>query len=170
MHRSCIVRRLIVFLALPAVLATVAPSSASACRWVGTPPPSPDGTVDDPLVWTTASAAALDALMLGLQLGYGAEGRLLPHAGAALEGVVAVLNLAASNVLLFAGVMEGMTSCGSAGRRDALLGVAGGTAFVGSWLLAHAIWSASVDENPPFVRPSVSVGPDGAMLTVLGAF
>lgn len=157
---------------LALVLVSLAARPARACRPVpGAPVPvSTDGTLDDPLVWIAASAGAVDTLFLGFQLGYGADGRLFPHVGAGLEGIVAVANLIGSNVAIVAGALQTMNSCGSGRRLEALFGVAGGMAAVGSWLLAHAIWSGSVDENRPYARPSVALDPSGARLTVVGAF
>jgi hypothetical protein len=143
-----------------------APGMASACGTdpgAPAPPPSRDGTIEDPLVISIATAAAVDAAFLGLDIAYGAGGRTLPHAAAVVQAIVGVANLMGVTVAAFGGLLNAGNSCGTGQRTIAMWGFAASLSALGGWLLSHAIWSLRVPEEPR-VSPSVVVGRTGALL------
>lgn len=169
--RPC--RLLAGLLALVAVLASARPASACSppIDEMGRPitVENTDGTVEDPLVWSLAVAGVIDATFLGLDLGYGVQGRTLPHAGAVLEGIVGVAHFVGATILGFGGLFEVGDSCGSPSRGHAMWGASATMTVLGGWFLSHAIWSTRVPEGPS-IRPTVGFGPTGGQLGLTGRF
>jgi hypothetical protein len=168
MARSCTVA----LLSVVAVAAlTVAPRAASACSRplpiLPEPPPAPDHTE---LHWGAAIGvgAALDAGVIITQLVAGRE--MFPEWAAGTELGLGVAEVALGTALW---VTQTGNSCVDSDAQN-VRAIASGALFgVGSWLIAHAIWSLAdhdAEEESPDVLPALSVSADGAMVAAIGRF
>ncbi|MBX3273945.1 MAG: hypothetical protein KF729_27015 [Sandaracinaceae bacterium] len=107
---------------------------------------------------------------VGLDIGFAADGRALPHALGVVQAVYGTLLIAASTILAVAGGMAIGSSCGTSPLDLAMF--SSGLAFhvVGGWLLA--IWSTRVPERVPSasIVPRLAIAGDGAILGLAASF
>lgn len=158
-------------LALGMGIAVLAPGRTHACEPIapGTAvlPRSQDQTE---LHWgiAIASVATVDATVIVLEAVAGAD--MFPAWGAGLELGLGITETIAGSILTTMSVTVGAFSCG--GSDWFVQGISSGVAMmvVGGWLIAHASWSLHDGDGDIEITPTVSLGPDGAVLGAIATF
>lgn len=162
-------------LARPLVMLSLlwaAPAFACGYDPSAPPPPPVHRPVDDFVAASLVVAGSGALAFVGLDIGFAADGRALPHALGVVQAVYGTLLIAASTILAVAGGLAIGSSCGTSPLDLAMF--SSGLAFhvVGGWLLAHGIWSTRVPERVPSasIVPRLAIAGDGAILGLAASF
>ena len=108
-------------------------------------------------------AGSAGLTFLGLDIGFAADGRPLPGALGAAQAIHGALSLAGSVALIFGGSLGIASSCGISALELGTFTTGLVFQVLGTWLLAHGIWSTQRPARAP-VEPQLAIGRDGGGL------
>ncbi|MFN7696741.1 MAG: hypothetical protein ACK6CU_15550 [Deltaproteobacteria bacterium] len=125
-----------------------------------------------PAIASVVVPAAVDALMLAFQLGYG--DRMLPEDIAILQILLGSTQVVYSTLQSAFAFLASLGACTGGGPDRPVMMVGGlvGT-FLGSWLIAHGVSSVQVRRHragQARLLPTASAGPDGFFVGLGGVF